>query len=119
MSERKFGMLTILLVLIIVFCMRGTVMSMGNRQRAEENRYYLALEKEYLQNAREFLHGQGLENCGVMMTRMTNEDGSREYMIRIHHRKLKGMDRAGKAELQRELSRREFGKDACTFRYDL
>ena len=40
MSDRKFWVLTVTLVLIIVFCTKGTVMSMGDKQRTEENHYY-------------------------------------------------------------------------------
>ncbi len=94
-------------------------MSMGNRQRAKENYHYLALEREYLQNTREFLDAQGLDKCGVMMTRVTNEDGSREYTVRIHHRKLERMAGEDKAALKSGLSQGEFGRNICTFRYDL
>lgn len=119
MSERKFGMLTLLLILIIIFCIKGTVMSKENKQRAEENRYYLVLEREYVQNAREYLREQGFDNCGVMMTRVTNEDGSRVYTVRLHHRKFTGMAGKDKSVLVNRLSQAEFGQETCVFRYDL
>ena len=52
MSEKRFGIFTVLLILIIIFCMKGTVMSRENKQRAEENRYFLTLEQEYVQSTR-------------------------------------------------------------------
>ncbi len=119
MSDKKFRMFTVLLILLIIFCIKGTVMSRENKQRAEENHYYLALEEEYVQSTREYLRKQGFDNCGVMMTRVTNEDGSREYTVRLHHRKLTGMDVRDKLALRDRLSQAEFGHESCTFWYDL
>lgn len=119
MSGRKFGILTVLLILTILFCVKGTAMSMGNGHRAEENFHYLVLEEKYVRNAKEFLNGQGLDNCGVMMTRVTNEDGSREYTVRVHHRRLEGMSMDDKMILKDRLSQEEFDKAVCIFQYDL
>lgn len=119
MSGRRFGILTVLLVLIILFCMKGTVMSMGNAQRAEEDYRYQALEQEYVAAAREYLNEQGFDDCGVMMTRVTDEGGSREYTVRIHHRRLQRMSPEEKDILEDRLSRAEFGQEVCTFNYEL
>lgn len=119
MSGRRFGIFTVLLVLIILFCMKGTVMSKGNAQRAKENNYYRALEQEYAAAAREFLHEQGLDDCGVTMTRVTYESGSREYTVRIYHKRLQNMSREEKSALEIRLSQEEFEQGICTFRYVL
>lgn len=118
MSGRRFGLLTILLVLVILFCVKGTAISMGHAQRAAENSYYLALEREYTAAAREFLKEQGFEDCGVMMTRVMSE-GGREYTVRIYHRRLKRMGPEEKKALENRLSQQEFRQDVCTFSYDL
>lgn len=119
MSEKRFRIFTILLVLIILFCVKGTVMSKGNEQRAEENHHYLALEQEYVRNIRYFLNKQGFGNCGVMMTRVTDGEGSREYTVQIHHRRLDRMSTGEKILLKDRLSQEEFEPNVCTFRYDL
>ncbi len=119
MSDRKFWVLTVTLVLIIVFCTKGTVISMGNKQRTDENHCYRELEQEYVRYARECLREQGFDNCGVMLTRVTNGDGSREYTMQVHHRRLKQMDGSDKSALQDILSQAEFGQETCTFRYEL
>ncbi|MDE7188027.1 MAG: hypothetical protein K2O13_11045 [Lachnospiraceae bacterium] len=119
MSGRRFGTVTVLLALIILFCMKGTAMSMGNARRAEENYYYRALEREYTDAAREFLREQGFGDCGVMMTRVTNEDGGREYTVRIYHKRLQRMSPEEKRILTDRLSQAEFGQDVCTFSYEL
>lgn len=119
MSERRFVIITILLVLVILFCMKSTVISKGNGEHAQENHYYLGLEQEYVRNAKIFLNEQGFENCGVTMTRVTNQDGTREYTVQIHHRKLERMAEEDKTVLRNSLSQTEFGENTCTFLYDL
>ena len=114
MSGRRFGTVTVLLALIILFCMKGTAM-----RRAEENYYYRALEREYTDAAREFLREQGFGDCGVMMTRVTNEDGGREYTVRIYHKRLQRMSPGEKRILIDRLSQEEFGQEVCTFSYEL
>lgn len=118
-SERRFRILTCLLLFVIVFCLKGIMMHERNEQRLEEKYHYLALEREYVKNTRKYLKEQGLDNCGVMMTRVTKEDGSREYTVRIHHRKLGQMDGREKSALEDVLSQAEFGIEACVFQYDL
>lgn len=119
MSGRRFGVLTILLVLVILFCMKSTVRSMGNARRAEENSYYQALEREYVEAARSYLNEQGFDDCGVMMTRVTDEGGRREYRVRIHHRRLQRMSPEEKSILENRLSQEEFRREVCTFNYEL
>lgn len=119
MSGRRFCVITVLLVLMILFCVKGTVMSKGDRRRAEENFYYLTLEQEFVKHTREYLREQGFDDCGVMMTRVTYEDGSREYLVRVHHRQLERMTGEAREALKKELSGAEFGRDVCIFRYDL
>lgn len=119
MSGRRFTIFTILLVLVIIFCVKGTVMSKGNLQRAQENEYYLGLEQEYVENTKLYLREQGFVDCGVMMTRVTHGDGSREYRVRIHHRRLDRMTAEDKLFLRKSLSQTEFGSGTCIFQYDL
>lgn len=119
MSGRRFGILTVLLVLIILFCMKGTAMSMGKTRLAGEDDHYQALEREYVTAAREYLKGQGFDDCGIMLTRMTGEGGRREYTVRIHHRRLQRMSPEEKSILESILSQEEFGQEVCTFNYDL
>lgn len=119
MLERRFGLFTCLLLFILIFCSQGIVTRGRNVQRTEENYHYLELEREYVKNTREYLKEQGFDNCGVMMTRVTKEDGSREYTVRVHHRKLGRMNGRDKSALKDILSQAEFGTDACVFQYEL
>ncbi|MDE6387655.1 MAG: hypothetical protein K2L82_07625 [Lachnospiraceae bacterium] len=119
MMKKGFGILTVLLVLIIIFCVKGTVMSMENHERAKQNHYYAALEEDYLESARDLLNGEGYTDCGINLMRVTYEDGSREYTVLIHHRRLERLSEEEKGELRSLLSREEFQDEGCSFRYDL
>lgn len=119
MMKKGFGILTILLVLVIIFCVKGTVMSKENDERAKQNQYYAALEQDYLERARQLLDEKGYSNCGINLTRVTYEDGRREYTVLIHHRRLERLSDEEKLELENLLSKIEFHNGACSFCYEM
>ncbi len=112
-------MITVVLILVIVFCVKGTVFSKENNERAQANHYYAVLEDGYLEQTRELLKEEGYINCGVTMTRVTQEDGSREYTVLLHHRKLQKLGTEQKEELVEALSAMEFDCGICRFKYEL
>ena len=111
----RFGIITLFLVLVIAFSLKGVAMSKENNGRAEANRYYAALEKEFLKQAKQTLEEQGYSNCGVTMTRVTNEDGSREYTVLLHHRKFEWLRQADRDSLTDMLAAKGFTDGVCTF----
>lgn len=119
MRGKLFGVVTVLLVFIIVFCVKGTVTSKESDERGKKNRYYAVLEQEYLDRARQLLEEQGLRGCGVNIRWVANVDGSREYTILLHHRKLNRMKEEEKLVLTDMLVEMEFQDEACSFLYEL
>ena len=117
--RRGFGVITVLLILVIAFCVKGTVFSKENHERAKENHYFAVLEDEYLEQAKGLLEEQGYHNCGVTMTRVTLEDGSREYTVLLHHRKLQKLGVEEREELLEALCTMEFSHGTCSFVYEL
>lgn len=111
----RFGIITLFLVLVIAFSLKGVAMSKENNGRAEANRYYAALEKEFLKQAKQTLEEQGYSNCGVTMTRVTKEDGSREYTVLLHHRKFEWLRQTEKDSLVDVLAAKGFTDGVCTF----
>lgn len=114
---KLFGVLTVILVLIIVFCVKGTVMSRENAERGKKNRYYAMLEQEYLDRTRQFLKEEGLQGCGMNIRWVADGDGRREYTILIHHKKLNRMTEEEKSVLTDMLTQMEFQDEACSFCY--
>ena len=117
MMKKGFGIVTILLVFVIVFCVKGTVMSKENHERVKQNHYYAVLEEEYVKRAEELLDKEGYMDCGINFTRVTYESGRREYTVLIHHRKIENLPEAEKAKLWSLLSQVEFQDEACSFLY--
>ena len=117
MRGKLFGVLTVILVLIIVFCIKGTVMSRENNEREKINRHYAVLEQEYRERTREILEEQGLGNCGVNIRWVDEGDGSREYTVLLHHRRLDCMTEEEKFVLTDMLAEMEFDDEACSFSY--
>ena len=115
----RFGIITIFLVMVIVFCTKQTVMSKENNERAKQNQYYAVLEDEFLKATKEKLNEQGLRNSGVTMTRVTQADGEREYTVAIHHQKLEKMEAWQKEEILAQLAENEFADERCSFVYQL
>lgn len=115
----RFGIITIFLVMVIVFCTKQTVMSKENNERARQNQYYAVLEDEFLKATKEKLNEQGLHNSGVTMTRVTQADGKREYTVAIHHQKLEKMKAWQKEEILAQLVENEFADKLCSFVYQL
>lgn len=117
--ERIFWILTVIFISAVVLCVKGTAMSMENRGRARENHYYAELERDYVDRTQQFLEEEGFHNCGVNMLRVTNQDGSREYRILLHHRRLASMSSEEKRKLENILAGMKFQDMVCSFRYEL
>jgi cell division protein FtsI/penicillin-binding protein 2 len=116
-QNRGFAVITVVLILAILFCVRGTVFSKEQDKRAEMNRYYAVLEKEYLRQTKDILEQEGYDNCGVTVTWVAAEDGSRDYTVQLHHRKLKKLDEQDKNAVVMRLSGAEFDRESCRFSY--
>lgn len=117
MDNKVFGALTVLLVLIILFCVKGTVMSRDNGGYDRQNQYYAVLEQEYLEKTRRLLNEEGLSNCGINLRWVADEEGSREYTVILHHHRLERMSGQEQSDLTDRLSGAEFQDDVCSFRY--
>ena len=116
---RSFGVMTVFLLLVIVFCVKGTVVSRESDERRKKNCYYAVLEQEYRDRTRRLLEEQGLRNCGINIKWVADVDGSREYTIFLYHKKLNRMTEREKSALTDMLTEIEFQNETCSFRYKL
>lgn len=94
-------------------------MSQEENARAEENRYYQSLEKDYRDRIGEILSESGLEGSGVTMTWVREESGSRTYKVCIHNRSFQNMDESERKNLRSLLAGYEFAEESCSFVYEL
>lgn len=115
--RKGFCILTVLLILATVLCIKGTVMSRERDNCDRQNRYYAALEQEYLDQARLLLDEEGFRDCGVNIRWVAEGDGKREYTVLLHHRKLNRMSKEERESLTDKLSDAEFEDEMCRFYY--
>lgn len=106
---------TAALIFIIAFCICSTVFGQSGEQNQMEERYYRALEQEYVQKIRNLLEEKGYCNSGVTMNYVVQEDGSRQYTVTIHHRRIKALDKEGQRELLEECRAIGFPVEDCSF----
>lgn len=108
---------TILLVLIAAFFCVETVMSRTEINARELEEYYFAKEQELTREIRELLEQKGLENSGVMVTRVVETDCSRRYTVTVHHGRIDSMCDKEREKLLQELREINFADDRCSFVY--
>ena len=118
--KRGFYITTLALILLIGFCVKGTVFSREDSERERRNRYYAEQEQEYLaKKLRDMLDSQGLKNCGVNIRWVADGAESREYTVSLHHGRLRRLSAAEKTVLERKISAADFRDDHCSFHYEL
>ena len=106
---------TMLLILIIAFCICGTAFGQNRGRNQAQERYYRAMEQEYVKEIRKLLTERGYCNSGVTMNRVVQEDGSRQYTVTIHHRRITRLDEEQQNELLDECRMIDFPVEDCTF----
>ena len=114
----RFLALTILLILVTVFCMKETVKSQRKEDRGMQNKYYAALEKEYVNALRSELCRQGYADSGITVRWTAEEDNTRCYTVMIHHNRINDLDESGQTALLKTLSETEFEDVSCSFHYE-
>lgn len=117
--NRGFWLATVLLIMVSVFSFGGTVMSRTDFDAAEMEGYYREQEKNLERQVRAYFEEKGFENSGIMLTRVVDTDGSREYTIRVHHRELSGMSKEECGRLEEELQKLNFQDENSSFCYVL
>ena len=87
-KDATYVLFTVLLVLGLSFFVSETVMSQSEKTVAIDEEYYQVLEQEYVKEIRNYLNQKGYCNSGVNLFCIIQEDGSRDYEIRLYHKKL-------------------------------
>lgn len=118
MSRGGFAAVVLVLTLFACWCCAGMVMSRTDLSAAEIEGYYQEMEKGLVEEAREFLNGEGYTYSGVMLTRVVTAEGNREYTLTVHHGKIDKLDDAGRQMLMEGLKGIVFEDENCSFRHE-
>lgn len=111
----RFWAVTSILVTVTAFCCVGTVVSRTDFSARELEHYDRERERQLVEDIREFLRQQGYGNSGVMLTRVVDADGSREYTLSIHHRRITTLGEEERERLAEELQEIAFTDQDCVF----
>lgn len=110
-----FWAVTIILIMVTAFCCAGTVMCRTNFSERELESCYRERERQLVEAASEYLGEQGYENSGVMLTRVVDADGGREYTLSVHHSRILHLSEAEREQLAEELREITFAGPDCVF----
>lgn len=113
-----FEAATILFILIAALSMTGTVMSRTSCSNAELEGYYRELEETLTEDTRSYLEEQGFCNSGIMVNRVVEADGRREYTVTVHHREIDRMSEEERVALAEKLALLTFADENCTFYHE-
>jgi len=101
--KKGFLLITALLIFVAVSCTTGTVMGMEKDAARVDEKYYKQMEKEYVMQVRSYLQEEGYENSGLTLTKVLFEDGSREYTLNVHHKRINKISETEQNALRNKL----------------
>lgn len=90
-------------VLVLVFAMLIGTKAYANSMEAAERAQREANESVYLNLVKDELQAEGFSNCGVNMTKETNENGEWEYTVVVYHSSFEWLDEADAMTLEQKL----------------
>lgn len=115
MKRYLFCVLTIVFM-ISVFSMI-TIQARGQEEPdIADAGVYEQWKEDYTQLLKKVLYEKGYRNAGITMTRVCHEDGSLEYTVKIHHKRIDRLDDGEKRLLLNELEAvPTYGEDCRVF----
>ncbi len=113
MNRYRFYMLTLGVIILLFSIATITVNGQGEHDIAMEREYYEELEEDYVVRLREMLGNKGYSNAGITMTKIYQADGSREYTVQIHHKRIDRLEGGERIILMNELAAVCFGDEQC------
>ncbi|MBQ9142631.1 MAG: hypothetical protein IJX63_12740 [Lachnospiraceae bacterium] len=110
---------TVLLVLGLAMFVSGTVLSQSEEKLAIDEAGLRVLEREYVQEIREYLDSQGFQDSGVTLTWVMKEDGTRSYEVALYHKNMNKLSDEAREELYRMVEALAFEVKGCYFQVNL
>lgn len=110
-----FVLLTLALILVAGFCMGSVAMGQTKSTVRVNEQYYLPMETAYKEQVQTVLEEAGYVNAGIMLTHVREEDGTRIYTLKVHHKRLEKLDEKERESLSRALAACAFEGEGCRF----
>lgn len=111
---------TILLLAVIFFCFSATAYSQSVERTTFQDKEEIDLQEQaLLKEMKQIMKEYGCEYSGITMTKVYLEDGTRSYLIRIHHRNISILDENELEALKERLKRLMCGMERVEAVYEL
>lgn len=104
MKKHSFLLFTILMTIVIAFCIADTVKGQNDRKLSLNNKYEKEMERKYIKEIRDELSDMGYEYAGVSLTKVINEEQDKIYTLSIHHKRIDKMNEEERQALIEQLS---------------
>lgn len=113
MRAYRFYMITIGLFILSFMMMTMSVNATQNKRLQHKADYYEEIEDCYIKELREELADRGYRNAGITMTKVFYENGSREYTVKLHHKRMERLTKQEQADLLADLETVSFTDREC------
>ena len=106
--------LSVILVIVLAGAFATVAKSAEQIEKAETVAYRKSCEETFLAESRALLTEMGYENCGVTLNRVGLEEGSWEYTLQIHHKRILKADSDKQEKIAARLKETEILKGCGT-----
>lgn len=114
----RFLVVTVVLVMVAAYFCVETVSCRVDVAAEEMEMYYREKEAQLVKETREFLKEEGFANSGVMLTKVVDVEGDREYTLTVHHGKIDEMSETERAELLEKMGQLVFAGEGIRFYHE-
>lgn len=115
MKKLLFIATTLILCMISCFFIVGTVQSQTKEEQHMDQKFYDEMESTYLKEMRQLLKEHDCIDSGITMTKVMEADGTRDYQVLIHNKRIDRMDEGAKEALKEALASIPFTDNQCGF----
>ena len=113
----KFAGLTLLLIVVLAFAVKGTVTSREYGQDTKDRVVLKQREQEYITEVKTLLENSGYANSGVMLN-YVKEGNTMYYTITVHHEGISALNDAEKSILKAQILALAFELPECYFQQE-
>lgn len=117
-GDSRFVAAAFFLLMAAVYLWAAAAVSRMSVSAGELEAYYSEKEKELVAETRAFLAREGFRDSGVMLTRVIDRDGRREYTLTVHHGRIDKMEEEDRQDLLESLRKIVFLDASCSFRHE-
>lgn len=103
----------LIMVMVLAFSIKVKCSTIADEKHTENT--YMMMETQLRENVREYLERNGYVDSGIMLTKVIDSDGSREYTLTVHNKRIDNLLDEEKQEILSDLASYDFEDVNCSF----